>query len=105
MAAFLGKYGTALWIGLAVLLVLAFTPIGAIVGRLAMLGIAALFIWLALRLLQFGNWHDRSYWEFNASIGLYAGVLFAIMAFVMYFNPRMPNLNTGPCHVSRYEFC
>jgi hypothetical protein len=58
-----------------------------------------------LRLLQYVNWHDRSYWEFNASIGLYAVVLFAIMAFVMYFDPRMPDLRSGPCHVSRYESC
>jgi hypothetical protein len=105
MSAFLEKYGTALWIGVVVLAVLAFTPIGAIIGRLAMLGAAALFVWLALRLLQYVNWHDRSYWEFNASIGLYAVVLFAIMTFVMYFDPRMPDLRSGPCHVSRYESC
>jgi hypothetical protein len=105
MNAFLEKYGVAITIAGIVLLVLAFTGIGAIVGRLAMFGTLAMLVWLALRLLQYGNWHDKKYWEFNASIGLYTIVLFAITAFVIYFDPHMPNLGTGECRVSRYETC
>jgi hypothetical protein len=103
MASFFEKYGTAIVIVIGILLVLAFTVIGAIVGRIAMVGTFALLVWLALRLLQFVSWHE--YWEKNAAIGAGAVVLFALTAYVMYFDPRMPNLDTGPCHVSRYESC
>lgn len=105
MDSFMEKYGAAILIAVAILLVLAFTAIGAMAGRFAMLGTAALLIWLAIRLLQFREWRDKKYWEFNAGIGASAVVLFAIMAFVMYFDPPMPNLGSGDCRVSRYESC
>ena len=98
-------YGKAIAILIAILAVLAFTGIGAIVGRLAMLGTAGLLIWLVCRLVLFGNWKETGYWEVNLGIGAGAIALFAIMAFVMYFNPPTPNLGNTHCTVSRYESC
>jgi hypothetical protein len=103
--AFFEKYGTAIFIAIAIFAVLGLTPIGAVIGRLAMLGTMGLLIWLAFRLLMVGEWKDRAYWQYNSAIG--AGIVFlgAITVFVMWADPRMPNLSTGECRVSRYESC
>jgi hypothetical protein len=75
---FFSKYGKALSIAVVVLAVLALTPIGGIVGPLAMLGTIALLSWLALRLLQYTNWKDKYYWVLNQSIGIWAIILGAL---------------------------
>lgn len=70
-----------------------------------MLGTIGLLIWFACRLLLFAEWQDKPNWQKNAGIG--AGILFVgtITVFIMSADPRMPNLSTGECRVSRYESC
>jgi hypothetical protein len=103
--AFFEKYGTAIFIVLGILAVLGLTPIGAVIGRLTMLGTMGLLIWLACRLLLIGDWKEKAYWEKNAGIGV--GILFLgiVTAFVMWADPRMPDLGSSECRVSRYESC
>lgn len=103
--ALLKKCGAAILILVGVLVVLGLTPVGAIIGRLTMLGAIGLLVWLACRLLLIGFWGERAYWQMNAGIG--AGIIFlgAITAFVMWADPRMPDLSTGECRVTRYESC
>jgi hypothetical protein len=102
---FLEKYGTAIAIVVSILAVLGLTPIGAVIGRLTMLGAMALLAWLACRLLLIGDWKEKSYWQYNLGIGVGVVFLGAITAFVLWADPRMPNLSTGECRVSRYEPC
>jgi hypothetical protein len=107
VAAFFEKYGTAIFVVLGILAVLGLTPIGAVIGRLTMLGTMGLLMWLACRLLVYPEWGQKPYWEKNAGIG--AGILFlgAITVFVMWADPRMPNLGGDDldCRPSRYETC
>lgn len=101
----LSKYGKFIGIAAIVLVVLAFTPIGGFVAQVAMLATIGLAIWLAIRLLQIGNWRDKPYWEINGFIGIYIAIFAGLTLFLAYLNPPMPNYHTGPCRVSRYESC
>jgi hypothetical protein len=103
--AFLEKYGRTIAIVIGVLLVLGLTPVGAVIGRLSMLGTMALLVWLACRLLLVGDWREKAYWKYNLGIGVASVFLGAVTAFVMWADPHMPNLSSGECRVSRYESC
>jgi hypothetical protein len=101
--AFFEKYSTAIFIFLGVLAVLGLTPVGAVIGRITMLGTMGLLIWLACRLVIYPVWSEKRVRQKNALIG--AGILFlgAITAFVLWADPRMPNLGTDDldCRPSR----
>ena len=99
--AFLEKYGTAIAIVIGIFAVLGLTPVGAVIGRLTMLGTMALLVWLACRLLLIGDWKQKSYWQYNLGIGASIVFLGAITAFVMWADPR--TLPEQPQHHRRVQ--
>lgn len=102
----LSKYGKFIGVAAVILVVLAFTPIGGFIAQVAILATFGLSIWLAIRLLQIGNWRDnKPYWEVNGFIGIYIAIFAGLTLFLAYLNPPMPRFETGPCRVSRYESC